>query len=279
MAVITLVNRAHRAGTQFAYELARSRSLSPSRAFRVPDIRRDIDVKIASTPAEWTQALELVADQYQARGYDAQGYDYLFTSYHALPDSVTLVAKERSRVVAALSLVMDNSLLGLPMEAIYGPEVKELRRTGRRLCEVGNLADTDLSSREFIAVFVALIRLAWQHHVHYRGDTGVITVNPRHSAFYTKVLGFVPLGARRVCPSVRNHPAKAFLVDPGILRWQAPAMHARIFGEPLPRPVLLAPRMPAALIRHFAHRSSQTDPRLAEEILTYVEAYGSPRRW
>src|SRR5262249_61607722 len=68
---------------------------------RVPNISRDIRVKIASTRAEWEEAFQLVADSYQARGYEVPGAgDFRFTSYHALPDTVTIVAKEHERIVA-----------------------------------------------------------------------------------------------------------------------------------------------------------------------------------
>jgi hypothetical protein len=251
----------------------------PARSVRVPGIARDVRVEIASSRDDWEQAFQLVADNYQSRGYDTDGHDYRFTSYHALPETVVLVAKERGRVLATLSLVMDNTLLGLPMETIYGVEVRELRRAGRRLCEVGSLADTSLSTREFVPVFVALIRLAWQHHVRHGGDTGVITVNPRHRYFYTKVLGFAPLGNRRACPAVRNHPAEAFLLDVPLLRRNAPEMHRQIFGDPLPPEALRAPRMAAELARYFGGRSSQTNIRLVEEVLRHVDEYGSPRFW
>ena len=49
--------------------------------------------------------------------------------------SVVVVAKEAERVIATLTLVMDNTLLGLPMEQVYGPEVAALRTQGRRLIE------------------------------------------------------------------------------------------------------------------------------------------------
>src|SRR5262249_50763176 len=171
-------------------------------AVRVPNISRDIRVKIASTRAEWEDAFQLVADSYQARGYEVPGAgDYRFTSYHALPDTIVLVAKEKDRVIATMSVVMDNSLLGLPMEAIYAAEIQQLRRAGRRLAEVGNLADSRLGTREFIQVFLGLIQLAWQHHVGHGGDTAVITVNPRHRAFFTKGLGLSPFGPCRAHPT------------------------------------------------------------------------------
>src|SRR5262245_3724093 len=116
------------------------------RSFAVSGLTRNVCVQIAACRDDWEQAFHLVAGNYQERGYEAsEACDFRFTSYHALPDNVVLVAKERGRVIATLSLSMDNKLLGLPMENIYGAEVRELRRAGRRLCEVGSLADTSLS--------------------------------------------------------------------------------------------------------------------------------------
>src|SRR5262249_58286565 len=106
----------------------------------VPGIRRDIHVKIASTPWEWEQAFQLVADNYQARGYEAPGTDFRFTSYHALPDTMVLVARESDKVVATLSLVADNTLLGLPLENIYRAELNDLRRSGPAVYEMNNPA-------------------------------------------------------------------------------------------------------------------------------------------
>src|SRR4051794_30828706 len=59
----------------------------------VPGIAREIQVKIASEPEEWEQAFELVAANYQERGYEASEKPYRFTPYHALPDTTLFVAK------------------------------------------------------------------------------------------------------------------------------------------------------------------------------------------
>lgn len=250
-----------------------------SRSVPVPGIERDIRVKCAATRDEWDQAFHLVAKQYKARGYEEAGADYRFTGYHALPETVVLVAKAADRVVATMSLVMDNTLLGLPLESLYRSEVQALRQQGRRLCEVGNLADTGLSTREFVAVFVALIQLSWQHHVRHGGDTGIIAVNPRHSAFYTKMLGFLPMGPRRAFDKVQGHPAEAFYLDLSLMAARVPTMHQRMFGAPLPAEVLAAPRLPEHLVHHFAARSSQTCLSAVAHILGNTKACGSPRRW
>ena len=138
---------------------------------RVPGTTQDLVVKIASTRTEWHEAFQLVADNYQARGYEEAGFDLRFTSYHALPDTATVVAKQGGRVVATFSLVPDNTLLGLPIEAVYRPEVQTLRRQGRRLAEVTNLAARDLGLRDFLLVFVTMVRLIMQYHACARAAT------------------------------------------------------------------------------------------------------------
>lgn len=221
-----------------------------------------------------------MADSYQARGYEGPGAaNYRFTSYHALPDTAVLVAKTAGQVVATMSLTPDNTLLGLPMENLYRVEVQELRRQGRRLVEAGSLAEQGLSPREFLHVFPVLMQLAWQHVALHGNITTVIAVNPRHSGFYTRLHGFLPLGPRRAYDRVQGHPAEAFYLDPHSMAARVPEVYQRIFGAPLPRETLHAPRISRDLIRHLSQRSSHTNARFVNEILQYVEESGSPRRW
>ena len=74
---------------------------------------------------------------------------------------------------------------------------------------VTSLADDGLGPREFIQVFVSMIRLMKQYHLRIGGDTWLAAVNPRHSAFYRKVIGACFFGDRRSYPSVANAPAEA----------------------------------------------------------------------
>ena len=253
--------------------------LTPT-AFRVPGIARDIEVKIASDLDELEEAFQLVAANYRARGYEVASTKPLrFTPYHALPDTRTLVAKHDGHIVATFSIVLDNTLLGLPMESIYGEEITALRNKGHRLLETTSLADTGLSVREFMQVFVALIRLGMQYHTAHGGDAYVITVNPRHKSFYSKVLGFVPLGPCRAYACVQDAPAEAFWVSNDLLKERAPRMHTEIFGEPLPRSALVAPSLPRDLARYFDRQSSLSDGKTVEAVLDYQEHYGNARRW
>jgi hypothetical protein len=246
----------------------------------VPNLARHIVVKVASEPAELEEAYRLVAANYRASGYEpADSKPLRFTPYHALPDTVTAVAKDGDKVVATLTLVPDNHLIGLPSEAIFPDEIAALRRSGARLAEATNFAATDLSLREFRQAFNALIRLMKQHHVRHGGDTWVITVNPKHRAFYTKALGSVPLGPCRPHPTVQGAPAKAYVLDIDGMQARAPEKYQEVFGEPLPDEMLAVPRLPANWVRYFVTQSSQTDSETLEMILRYVERVGSPRRW
>jgi hypothetical protein len=246
----------------------------------VPGLARRIEVKAAATRDEFEQAFRLLACKYQARGYEQPSPKlFRFTPYHVLPETTTFVAKHGAEVVATLSLVPDTALLGLPLECIYGPEIAHLRREGRRLGEVTSLADRDLGPREFFRVFTALMRLVAHDHLHRGGDSWVITVHPRHCAYYRKMLGFVSLGPRRSYPSVQDHPAEAFLIDAGLMRANAPAMYREIFGTPLPEAVLTVPERPGDHSRYFADHSTQADRRTILDLLHRVEHLGSAPRW
>lgn len=286
MAAPTLLPKARRLCTHVLESAAVGNRLitSTGRASPVgrgPETAQNFKVKFATTHSEWEQAFRLVADNYQARGYEADEADYRFTPYHALPDTVVLIAKRADCVVATFTLVADNTLLGLPMEDLYRAEVEALRHQGRNLFETTCLADRDLNTRQFVEVFLALIRLAWQYGIGHGGKTAtnVITVNPRHVAFYRKVLGYVPLGERRSYDQVNGHPAEAFYLDLPLMRARVPQIYDRLFGERLPGWELLPRRLPAEEVRRFAGSSSQTSPRAVEQILWHTEHTDRLRRW
>jgi hypothetical protein len=249
-------------------------------AIPVGNLARSITVQVASRPNDFEDAYRLVAANYLASGYEPPGSKPIrFTPFHALPDTVTFVAKDEDHVLATFSLVPDNHLLGLPLETIYAQEIAALRRTGARMAEVTSFAAADMSLREFSQVFLSMIRLMKQHHVRHGGDTWVITVNPKHRTFYTKALGYVPLGPCRPYPKVQGAPAEAYVLDLDGMRARAPEKFHEMFGEALPDAALTVSRLPANWVRYFVTQSSQTDNETLEMILRYVERVGSPRTW
>jgi hypothetical protein len=248
----------------------------PDRAsLPVPGLAREIRVRIATERGEREQAYVMLAASYRARGYEAPGRKpFRFTPYHALPETVTLIATDRDRVVATLSLVPDSDALGLPMEAIYGSEVAQLRKAGLRSAEAICLADVGLSIREFIRVFKALIKLAMQYHASRGGDCWVITVNPRHSGFYQKVLGFTPLGPQRSYPRVQDHPAEAYLLTTEAMAANAPAMYREVFETELPAAVLTAAVWSEQDVRYFGARSTQLNEHDLDALVAAIDRGG-----
>ena len=251
------------------------------RAVPVPRVARDIRVKIASERAEWKDAFQLVALNYQAVGYEAPlSSKVRFTEYHALPDTVTFIAKHQDRVLMTFSLVPDNTLVGLPLESIFGEEVKQLRRQRRRLAEIISLAaDSELTPREFRPVFVALIKLMMQYHVSHGGDTWVITVNPRHRDFYTKAMGYVSLGPARTYPNVQDHPAEGYMLDQELMKVRAPRFHEQTFGEWLPGEALVAPKMLKHMVRYLGSQTNKTSGQKIREVISFDKFFTTPRRW
>jgi hypothetical protein len=230
-------------------------------------------VKIASEPAEWEQAFRLVAANYQAQGYDPPGAGALrFTPHHALPDTVTFVAREQGRVVATLSLVPDNTVLGLPLERIYGPEVAALRSAGRRLAEVVSLAGEGTS----FPVTFALMRLMTHYFLRQQADAMLISVHPRHRPFYQRMFGFVVCGPRRDYPAVQNHPAEALLLDGRLLRGEVAPRYREMLGTPPPAQALVAPRLPEQLARSFARCAGSADA--VAEVLRRARQVPAVRR-
>lgn len=254
-------------------------------ALVVPGIRRKIDVKVASTAADWEAAFRLVRRNYEESGYEPPSTKLLrFTPYHALPDTTVFVAKSGDDVVATLTMVPDSRPLGLPLEGLYEDEVNTLRSEGRHIAEVTSLAADDLTQRDFMHVFPALIRLMAQYHLWHGGDTWVIAVNPRHRSYYCKMIGYIPLGPQRAYQAVRGHPAEALWVDKRLMQASAPKMHEAIYERPLPREYLQPIRMPVDLVRYLAGESSQFDPLAVDaldvnQILGYAERNGHLRCW
>jgi hypothetical protein len=239
---------------------------------KVPHIRRNIQAHIGRDQAELEGAYRLLATSYRACGYEAPGATPCrYTRHHALPGTATFVARHDGRVVATLSLVPDNDVLGLPMEGVYGPEVDGLRRQGRRLAEFTSLAVQGLSLREFTQAFHTLIRLAMQYHLRRGGDTWVMAVHPRHRNYYRKVFGAGPLGPRREYPAVNGHPAEACVFDLELMKAHAPAMHQTIIGEALPEAALSGDGWSSERVRYFGQRSGTVDPATLEAILGAVE--------
>ena len=129
---------------------------------------------------------------------------------HAVPAAVgqhacVLWGPEGPDVGYTMTLFRDNPM-GLALDSVYAQALDELRRKGRRLLEVGMLADRRESAARGMGALFSMMRRA----IHYGLQTDltdiVIGVHPRHAQFYMRYYGFEQFAEPTSYPMVRNNP-------------------------------------------------------------------------
>ncbi len=171
-----------------------------------------LTLKWAETFQERQEAFSLVHDEYLRQGYIPcpTRSGMIYRLHHLLPTSLTLLLKDRDTTVGTLTIVRDMDLFGLPMDKVYGEELKTRRRQGRRLAELSALAVR--RSYCLQSLFMLLVRAAYGYALKMRVTDFCIMVNPRHADFYRSIFLFEDLGPVRPYPFV-NAPAVALRAD------------------------------------------------------------------
>ena len=128
-----------------------------------------------------------------ARRYSSRGFHVPRTA--ADPNLYTFAAYEQGQLVGTVSMRFD-SPAGLMAEQLYPEEIAGLRERNLRMCEFTRLALDELAmSKEVLgSLFHSCYLYA---HVVCGLTNAVIEVNPRHVAFYRRVLHFKQLGEQR----------------------------------------------------------------------------------
>jgi hypothetical protein len=152
-----------------------------------------INVRVASSAGRREAVSLLLRKMYGWRGYAFE------VDTDEAANKITLYAETCGKLVGTMSLWFDRSE-GLPADEVFRDRLDALRREGRRPCEPSRLAiDKGMSKR----VFAALIHISYIYAHHIRGCTDyIIEVNPRHVAFYKRMLGFSDFGGERACARV-----------------------------------------------------------------------------
>jgi hypothetical protein len=163
--------------------------------------RDDIGIRLADGHDNIDQVGMLVTRMYRSRGY-------LVPVSEKSPSDwirrVTLEACYKNRTVGTLTVNL-GTREGLQAEVLYGEEIVEFRRSGARPCEFTRLAlDAEECSMEALACLFHLGYI-FAYRIHRASDV-FVEVNPRHSLFYRRKLGFAQIGTQKTCPRV-NAPA------------------------------------------------------------------------
>lgn len=129
---------------------------------------------------------------------------------HAVPSAVgqhacVIWGPEGPDVGYTMTLFHDNPV-GLALDSVYARDLDDLRGKGRRLLEVGMLADRRQSASRGVAVLFSMMRWAIHYGLHTDLTDIVIGVHPRHAQFYVRCYGFEQFAAPTTYPLVRNNP-------------------------------------------------------------------------
>ena len=180
----------------------------------------DIDF-FRDAPMETSSGLALVtaardeerenADALVARRYSSRGYASTRLSTYNEEALIVCSACQGVSTVGTVAVRFDSSS-GFNADATFPTEMQELRESGERICEFSRLAvDEDAADNK--RVLARLFHVAYLHG-HRLGACNllVIEVNPRHVAFYRRLLGFTVRSEARINERV-NAPSVLMTLD------------------------------------------------------------------
>ncbi|ABI58910.1 N-acyl amino acid synthase FeeM domain-containing protein [Nitrosomonas eutropha] len=175
--------------------------------------RNDYSIHLVNSLKQRIKASTLIKRMYASRGYQTEKTSV----FSADSNQYTLEARQSGQLIGTLTLTIDTGK-GLLADILYQTELDQLRQQGRKLFEVSKLAfDPESSSKEIFASMFHMAHIL-AHHIH-KADDAVIEINPRHSLFYKRKLGFHQIGELRTCPRV-NAPAVLLHLDMNYMKRQ-----------------------------------------------------------
>ncbi|MFZ6677222.1 N-acyl amino acid synthase FeeM domain-containing protein [Undibacterium sp. Tian12W] len=141
-------------------------------------------VKLVNTRNDRETIDMLVNERFSSRGY-------AHPEASKAGNILSLQATIENRVVGTLSVQFDAGE-GLPLDKLYQFELDSLRRRGGKLCQFTKLAiEKEVKSRSVLASLFHLAEI-WALRVRQYNYI-CIEVNPRHVAFYQRMLKFTVL--------------------------------------------------------------------------------------
>lgn len=176
----------------------------------------EFTIKIANSLEEREAAFKLGYEIYLEKGYIKENANkWLVNDYDANKDTTILIVKDRlNNVVGSVTLVFKNED-SIPAEKIYREEINSLSSSGKKIVELSRLVISPdyRNSKEIILLLFNYLSIYAFHNKNYSYLT--IQVNPRHKAYYEKLLNFKEIGGEKMCPRVQNAPAVLMLLNLG----------------------------------------------------------------
>lgn len=167
-----------------------------------------LSVHVASGRALRERAYGMAQRIYSAHGYATLGVGSVRACpYDFQADVLTLLACTAAGAYVGTITLIPDSNRALPCDEIYHEEVEQLRAEGCRLAEVTRLA-IEPEGSQARNVLLHLFNLCYIYARRVNNCTDLLVeVNPRHAAYYKRLLLFQQVGPERACVRVQNAPA------------------------------------------------------------------------
>lgn len=165
---------------------------------------KDFKIRLADTQSGRNSASMLIDKMYAWRGYAG------VHSLQQVPNRITLTAYMKEELIGTVTLAID-SPTGLLADEIFQDQLDRHRGPGRKLCELTKLAVDAKVDSKFALASLFHICFIYARRLHDCTDV-FIEVNPRHRAYYERILGFTRLGELKTNPRV-NAPAYLLWLD------------------------------------------------------------------
>lgn len=231
---------------------------------------RGVSFKLAESLDEREQAFDLVQQMYARSGLvDGSEPGCRFSVYHLLPTTTIFIALHAGRVVGTLSLIED-SLLGVPMEASHPSEVQLVREADHRFAEIGVLALAPERRGKGVPLMLYNMLFRWAR-LHRYVRTLLIAVHPQIRSFFEAVLLFRRLGPVRRYESLNGAPSAALALDLATVTDD----YRRIYDRP--SRYLRPPGVPVNLYGFFC--ADRFDNMQLPEWSRYGPAFGVVPPW
>lgn len=168
---------------------------------------------VARTLEDVTTAWQLVYRSYRQTNLIAPNPVGLHTLAPVIgPQTMVACGRIGDALASTLSSYTDGPA-GLPLDAVYADELAQLRHSGRRLSEIGLLADRRANPSRTLNSLFDLMRFGVLYGIHCGMDDVVIGVHPRHAPFYQRLIGFEVAGPEKSYATVNDHPVVLLRLD------------------------------------------------------------------
>lgn len=168
--------------------------------------RGGLEIGVAATLPEVMHAWELVYRAYVRIGLiDENEYQIHASPYAIHPETVVVVGHTEDGTACTLSIMHDDAR-GLPLDEVYRRELDQLRDQGRRLLEVGLLADRRENISRSLPAIMGMMRFVFYNTLFTHTDDIICGVHPKHAAFYKRYFAFEEAGEATTHPSVKDKP-------------------------------------------------------------------------